>query len=146
MTRRASFYVRWLHGALELTVSGDTLEVRAANGRIVFEPRSVTVEARYAYKKEIEDRNRKNLYVGFQEPLQPLNPPRVDIVGRNYVGNFEVIYTNLDFEAYLTVITPASHLYDYAVITTQEVMIQMPAKRKLYYEEEPYERLVVYFV
>ena len=131
---------------MELRVAGDSLTVRALNARIGFEPRSIEVEAKYTYKREIEDRNRKNLYIGFAEPLKPLEAPRVDIVGRNYVGNFEVIYTNLEFEQYLTVITPASFIYDYAVLTNRELMVQMPARRKIYYEEEPFDRVVVYFV
>ena len=145
--RKASFYVRWgPAGALELTVAGDVLTVRAANAEITFEPRSVIIEAGYTYKKEITDRNRKNLYIGLREPLKPLDAPRVDIVGRNYVGNYEVIYTDLDFEKYLTIITPSGHLYDYAVITTKEIMLQMSPRRKIYYEEQPYDKLIVYLV
>ena len=144
---RGSFYVRWGGSrALRLTVSGDTLVVEAENARITLEPRSIAVEAGYRYKREIEDKSRKNLYIGFSEPLKPIEAPRVDILGRGFIGNFEVIYTDLDFEKYLTIITPASAVYDYVVLTNEELMVQMPPRRKLYYEEEPYDKIVVYIV
>ncbi|HIQ24245.1 MAG TPA: hypothetical protein EYH50_04265 [Pyrodictium delaneyi] len=146
MVRRESFYVRWDGGALELRVMREALEIRAANAGLLFEPRSVTIEAKYTHKREIEDRNRKTLFIGFAEELKPLEAPRVDIVGRNYIGNFEVVYTDLEFERYLTVITPASFLYDYFVLTSRDVMLYMQAKRKVYFEEEPYDRIIIYFV
>ncbi len=144
---RAVFYVKWGGtGALRLEVDSDTLRVTARNAVFTFEPRHVDVEARYSYKKEVQDSNRKTLYIGLREPIEPLEAPRIDVVGRNYVGNFEVIYTDLDFEKYLTIITPANFLYDYAVITTTELMFHMIARRQVYFEEEPYERLRIYFV
>ncbi|KSW11984.1 hypothetical protein CF15_04125 [Pyrodictium occultum] len=146
MAKYENFYVRWGPGALELRVMSDALELRAANARMLFEPRSILLEARYSYRKEVEDKNRKTLYIGFAEPLKPLEAPRVDIVGRTYVGYFEVIYTDLDFEKYLTVITPASFLYDYFVVTTRDLMVHLQAKRKLYYEEEPYDKISVHIV
>ncbi len=145
--RRTSYYVRWGGSrALELQVSGDVLTVRGANFEITFEPRSVIVEAKYSYKKEVEDTNRKTLIIGFAEPLEPLEAPRVDILGRNYVGNFEVIHTDLGFEKYLTVITPASHVYDYAVLTSHELLLHMKPRRKIYFEEEPYDKIIIYLV
>ncbi|BES82016.1 hypothetical protein [Pyrodictium abyssi] len=146
MVRRESFYVRWNGGALELRVMREALEIRAANAELLFEPRSVTIEAKYTYKREVEDRNRKTLFIGFAEELKPLEAPRVDIVGRNYIGNFEVVYTDLEFERYLTVITPASFLYDYFVLTSRDVMLYMQAKRKVYFEEEPYDKIIIYLM
>lgn len=146
MVRRESFYVRWNGGALELRVMREALEIGAANAELLFEPRSLTIEAKYTYKREVEDRNRKTLFIGFAEELKPLEAPRVDIVGRNYIGNFEVVYTDLEFERYLTVITPASFLYDYFVLTSRDVMLYMQAKRKVYFEEEPYDKIIIYLM
>ena len=146
LTRRtASYYVRWGSGALEIRVAPEKMVVVGGNGSIVFEPRSVEVNIRYAGKRNVEDRNRRTLLIEFQEQLHPLTgPPRVDIVGRNYVGNFEIVYTDLEFEKYLTVITPATFLYDYAVITTRDLMLYMQAKHKVYFEEEPFDNIIIY--
>ncbi len=147
MPREAVFYVKWGQTkALELRVSGDTLTIRAANMEIRMEPRSLELRGKYTYKREVEDQSRKTLYIGFGEKLQPVEAPRIDILGSAYVGNFEVRYTDLDFEKYLTVITPANYLYDYAVVTTRELMLHMSPRRKVYYEEEPYDHLIVYLV
>jgi hypothetical protein len=145
--REAVFYLRWGGAsALELRMKGDTLTVRASNASITFEPRSAVVEARYTYKREVQDVNRKTLFIGLAEPLKPIPAPRVDIVGRTYIGNFEVVYTDLDFEKYLTIITPSNYLYDYIVLTSREIMFHMIARRQVYFEEEPYEKLIIYFV
>jgi hypothetical protein len=143
--RAASYYVRWGSGALEVRVASERMEVIGGNGSIVFEPRSVEVNVPYAGKRDVEDRNRRTVFVEFREELRPVsNPPRVDIVGRNYVGNFELVYTDLEFEKYLTIITPATFLYDYAVVTTRDLMLYMQAKRKVYFEEEPFDKITVY--
>jgi len=144
---KAEFYVKWgAAKALRLRVNGDSLRIDAGNASFVLEPRTVDIGAKYTYKREVQDSNRKTLYIGFREPLQPLEAPRIDIIGRSYIGNFEVIYTDLDFEKYLTIITPAHFLYDYAVLTSSEIMFHMIARRQVYYEEEPFERIRVYFV
>ena len=143
--RKQSFYVKWGHGALELRVSSEHLELAAGNGELVFDPRSVEVRVPYTVKRDVEDRNRRTVFIEFREELKPIEqPPRVDIVGRNYVGNFEVVYTDLEFGRYLTIITPASFLYDYLVLTSRDLMLYMPAKRKVYFEEEPYDKIIVY--
>lgn len=143
----ARYYVRWGDGALELAVEQERLTIVAGNGRIVLEPRAITVEARYTVKRDVEDRNRRTVFIEFAEQLAPIaSPPRVDIVGRNYLGYFEVVYTDLDFERYLTIITPASFLYDYVVLTSRDLMAHMPSKRKVYFEEEPYDKVTVYIV
>jgi len=144
MKRQTAFYVKWGKGGLELRIDGPSLMIRARNYEIMLEPRSVLVNGRYGAKREVEHMNRKTFFIELVDGITPLDAPRVDIVGRNYVGNFEIIYTDLDFERYLTIITPAEHLYDYAVLTTQELMLHMQAKRKLFYEEEPFEKIIIY--
>ena len=144
-SRRQSFYVKWNGGAIELRVSSEHLEVVASNGLLVFEPRSVEVRMPYTLKRDVEDKNRRTVFIEFRESVKPIeHPPRIDIVGRNFVGNFEVIYTDLEFETYLTVITPATYLYEYFVLTSTDLMLYMSSKRKVYFEEEPYERIIVY--
>ncbi|MEB3844681.1 MAG: hypothetical protein LRS48_03245, partial [Desulfurococcales archaeon] len=127
-----------------LRVSNQALTIRAKNYEIVLEPRSVLLVGRYGAKREIEHMNRKTVFIELVDKVMPLETPRIDIVGRNYIGNFEVVYTDLGFEKYLTIITPAEHLYDYAVLTSDELMLYMQAKRKLFYEEEPFDKLVLY--
>lgn len=144
MRRQATFYVRWGRGGLELEPSSQVLVIRSKNYEIVLEPRSILISGRYSGKREIEHMNRKTIFIDFAEKVEPLNPPRIDVSGRNYVGNFEVIYTDLGFEQYLTIITPAEHLYDYAVLTTEELMVYMQAKRQVFYEEEPFEKIILY--
>ena len=144
MRRRATLYVRWGRGGLELEPSSHVLVIRAKNYEIMLEPRSILISGKYSGKREIEHMNRKTIFIDFAEKVEPVNPPRIDISGRNYVGNFEIIYTDLGFEHYLTIITPAEHLYDYAVLTTEELMIYMQAKRQVFYEEEPFEKIILY--
>ncbi len=144
MRHQATLYVRWEKGGLELEPSTQTLIIRAKNYEIMLEPRSILISGKYSGKREIEHMNRKTIFIDFAEKVEPLNPPRIDISARNYVGNFEVIYTDLGFEHYLTIITPAEHLYDYAVLTTEEFMVYMQAKRQVFYEEEPFEKIILY--
>ncbi len=144
MRRRATFYVRWGRGGLELEPSSQALIIRAKNYEIMLEPRSILINGQYSGKREIEHMNRKTIFIDFAEKVKPINPPRIDISGRNYVGNFEVIYTDLEFEHYLTILTPAEYLYDYVVLTTEEFMIYMQAKRQVFYEEEPFEKIILY--
>jgi len=146
-SQRGVFYLKWGPAkALRLEVGQDAMKIVAANAVIVLEPREADIRANYSYKKEVQDATRKTLFIGFREKIEPLEAPRIDIVGRSYVGNFEVIYTDLDFEKYLTIITPANFLYDYAVLTTTDIMFHMVARRQVYFEEEPYEHIHVYFV
>jgi hypothetical protein len=142
--KQTSFYVKWGNGALELIPSYNSLQIRAKNYEFAFEPRSIVIEGKYGAKREIDHLNRKTVFIEFVEEVQPLNPPRIDIVGRNYVGNFEVVYTDLEFERYLTVITPADFLYDYFVLTSTDLMLYMQSKRKIYYEEEPFDKIIIY--
>ncbi len=144
MRRQETLYVRWGKGGLELEQSNHALIIRAKNYEIVLEPRSIIVNGKYSGKREVEHMNRKTIFIDFAEKVEPFNPSRIDISGRNYVGNFEIIYTDLEFEHYLTIITPAEHLYDYAVLTTEELMIHMQAKRQVFYEEEPFEKIILY--
>ncbi len=146
MTRQLTVYAKWGQGVLELIVRGETLVVRGANAELVFEPRSILVEAEYVSKRDLADGKRKRLYIDFASEFKPLEPRRIDIVGTRMIGLFEIRVTDLDFDRFLTVITPGSFLYTYIVLSTKTLMVETSAKRKIFYEEEPFTKLVIHIM
>ena len=144
MGRQLTVYARWGSGVLEVTVRGETLIVRAANAEMVFEPRSALIAARYSSHRVLGDDRRVRVYVDLAEPLKPLEAKRIDLVGSRVLGLFEVRVTDLEFSRYLTVVTPAGFLYDYLVVSDERVLLEGSGRRRVYFEEEPFEKVIVY--
>ncbi len=144
MARELVVYARWGGGAVELRVRGESFAVRAANAELLFEPRYVVVEARYAARRSVSDERRTRVYVELAEEIKPLEPRRIDLVGSRVLGLFEVRLTDIEFRRYLTVVTPAGFLYDYFVVSDDTVMLEASARRKVFFEEEPFDKVVVY--
>ncbi len=144
MARELSVYARWPPGGLHIRVKGEYMVLEAANALLAFEPRLILVEARYAGYQEAADEKRRRLVIEFAEPIKPVKPPRIDFAGEKPLGLFEVRVVDLEFEKYLTAITPGSFLYDYFVVTSTRILVETSSKRRFYYEEEPYTKLIVH--
>ncbi len=144
MARELKVYARWGGGAVEIRVHGSVFVFRAANAEIVFEPRSVVVEAKYAGRRQVLDEKRTRVYIDLAEEVKPLEPVRIDLIGSRTLGLFEVRLTDLEFRRYMTVVTPADFLYDYFIVSDDQVMIEMSGRRKVFFEEEPFEKIIVY--
>jgi len=130
-----------------LEARGEALELITREGSIVFEPRTVKVTIPFTKRFEREMRNQRNVYVMWRQELKPFKAPRIDVVGRGIIdSSYEVIATDLGFEKYLTIIPPSASLYNYSVVTSHELLVQLPIKRKVYYEEEGSAEVTVYIV
>ena len=145
MAKRKKLYAKWGKGGLEITISPGLISVVARNAAIHFEPRSITVEADYQ-EPIVESNGRRNYaYIGFRQALEPLEAPRIDIIGR-YVGEYaEIRATSIEgLGDYLTIITPGEYLYDYAVITPEKLLFQTNAKKKIFFERTGIETIIAY--
>ena len=146
MARRKTVYVKWDSGGLEVRLSRGLITVVAANAALYFEPRSVLVEADYEEPVAISDEKRLYVYIGFRGKLEPLEAPRIDVVGR-YVDELgELRLVDLEFNRYLTILTPGDFLYDFAVITPDKLFFQTNARRKVYFEKPAAFRIVAHLV
>ncbi|MET1128059.1 MAG: hypothetical protein ABWW70_01925 [Thermoproteota archaeon] len=142
---RSEAYVRWGElGALYLVARDDALHVVAGNGRLVLEPRRIAIEMEVSGELEVEDGKTRHVYVYLRESVKPLQADRVDVTGRALLKMYEVIYTDLGFQNYLTIITSSLFQYNYAVLTDNEVYINMGARRKAYFERSPQGGVIIY--
>lgn len=137
---------RYSLGAACFRTRGEFLEIEFENAYIVLEPRTLVVEAPIASHREAVDERRKRVIVEFREEIKPLTPNRIDFVGHATLGLFEVRITDLDFDTYITIVTPGGHYYDYVVVSKRLLYVEMSAKKKTYYEEEPNKKLILYIV
>ena len=137
---------RYGSGAACFRTRGEFIEVELENAHITLEPRTLIVEAPIATHRETTDERRKRVIVEFREQIRPLTPNRIDFIGHAMLGLFEIRITDLDFDTYITIITPGSHHYDYIVVSKRLVYVEMSAKKKTYYEEEANKKLILYIV
>ncbi|AEM38755.1 hypothetical protein Pyrfu_0886 [Pyrolobus fumarii 1A] len=146
--KKPVFYVKWGPGkALEMEVSEDVMILRGDGFELDLEPRSVRLEASEFAVREYSDDKRKRVYIDVPVGIHGVQAPRVDIDGTRMVGYFEVRLTEIEnLDRYLTIITPGGFLYDYVVVTSEGVMFETSAKRKLYREEVPGEAVTIYLV
>ncbi len=128
------FYVKFKKFSLKLDVTGNALIVA---DEIVLDARTVTLpknsEVFYA-----EPSVKKRAIYAFYNDLKMIDmPPAIDMVAndRRVYRGFEIRAVDMDFEQYLTVVTPGNFLYDYAIITPHKIGIFMSAKREGYVEE-----------
>jgi len=129
-------YVRWLDGGARVVVSGDVLELVFRNARVVAEPRRLVLEGIPASPRCYSDGRRLRVALdlaGEPEPFRP--PPRIDIEYTGMVGGFQVTYTSLGFDSYITIVTPGGHLYDYVVVSRRLVFLEASGRRKAFFEE-----------
>ncbi len=128
-------YVRWFEGAAAARASDGVLELVFSNARIVLEPRRLLLEGVGARQRSRNDGRRLRVLLEASEPLKPITPPpRIDIDYTGVVGGFQVMYTSLGFENYITVVTPGTHLYDYVVVSSTLVYMEASGRRTAFYE------------
>jgi len=146
LVRELCVYARWPPGGLKVCARGETLTIEAKNMFLSFEPRLVLVDGGYSGYSEACDDRKCRLVIEFGRVLEPLEAPRIEFVGQGYIGLFELRVVDLEFEKYITVITPGGFLYDYFTVTSSRLLLESSAKRRFYYEEEPYSKLIVHIM
>ncbi len=148
--KKPVFYAKWGAGrALEIEVSEDVMIIRGDGFELDLEPRSVHLEAPEFYVREYTDEKRKRIYIDLPAGIKGIEAPRIDIdYGENrLLGLFEVRLTSISsLDNYLTIITPGGYLYDYVILTSNNMMLETNARRKTYREEMPGESLTIYLV
>ncbi len=148
--KKPTFYVKWGAGrALEVEVSQDVMVLKGEGLEIILEPRSIHLEAPEFYVAEYEDGRRKRVYIRLPQGVKGVEAPRVDIdsTTARLLGLFEVRLTEIPgLDRYLTIVTPGGYLYDYVILTSDQVMFETSAKKKLYREEMPGESITIYLV
>ena len=130
----STIYVKFKEKVFEVKLHGNALIV---NDEIVLDARSITLpkDAEVFYA---EPKLKNRVVYAFYSPLKSVEkPPYVDMLSgeRRVYGSFELRAVDADFEQYLTVITPGSFLYEYAIITPKKLAIVTSAKRDFYLED-----------
>ncbi len=130
----SSIYVKFKDYIIEIKVHGNALIVADS---IVLDARSVTLpkESQVYYA---EPKVKQRVVYAFYNELKGVErPPYVDMLAgeRRVFGSFELRAVDMDFERYLTVVTPGSFLYEYAIITPKKLALVTSAKRDFYLED-----------
>ncbi len=139
--------IKFMDGSLEYYLSGDILVVKALNNTLEFRPRAIIIDRIRDYF-EGGSAKYKYIYVDLLEPIKPLpfQPTiKTSNIGRFMIGNYELRYTNTPIGEYHTVITPGTHLYEYAILTVDRLGVKTSRKREIYFDQTDYS-LTLYFV
>ncbi len=137
----SSVYVKFKNIVFEVKVHGNALFI--ANS-IVLDARSITLpkESEIFYA---EPEVKKRVVYAFYNPLKGVErPPYVDMLAgeRRVFGGFELRAVDMDFEQYLTVITPGSFLYEYTIVTPRKLALVTSAKRDFYLEDTEKRKII----
>ncbi len=144
--KRKTLYVKWGSGGLEVELAPQLITVIAKNATLYFEPRDVIIETDYNGTNVFNDSKRTYVYVWFKKEIEPLDAPRIDVVGR-YVDELgEIRAVDLGFNKYLTIVTPGDFIYGYAVLTPIALLVQTSGRRKVFFEKAAAFRLILYIV
>lgn len=113
---------------------------------IIFIPKEVRVSG--PIEKHVEESygKKRYIYVKFSEKLLPLTGKGEYVLKRKIIENFEVRITDLDFTKYLTIIMPGTFLYNYALLSDDELIIETSTKKEVYFEKLKELMLTIYFV
>ncbi len=138
--------VTWFNGSLEVLVKESVLVLRGSNFFIEIRPRSIIV----SNVKDLrigEDTKKKYIYVYLVEPIKPLTSAFSKIVPGKLIniGDYQLRYTVTNYDHYYTIITPGYTLYDYIIISSDEIGIVTSRKREVYYEVSDH-IITLYFV
>jgi len=138
--------VPWHNGSLEVLVKESVLVLRGSNFFIEIRPRSVII----SNVKDLrigEDTKKKYIYIYLIEPIKPLTSVHSKIVpGKPFnIGDYQLRYTITNYDHYYTIITPGYTLYDYIVVSSDEIGIVTSRKREVYYEVSDH-MITLYFV
>ena len=140
--------VKWGNSCIELEHSIDILRLNSVNYRVELRPRTIIVKGSIDSSEVVETgkhRKKKYLYINFKEKIK-------GFVGRRYsqetefiLRNFEVKILDLEFERYITIITPGPFLYNYVIISQDQLVIELSGKREVYIDRE-LKMITVYIV
>lgn len=128
----------WKEGVLKLCIRDDILVLEAENNKIEFRPRTIIVEKAAQVKEGVVGK-KKYLYIVLLRELKPFNekPYSRIITGKPLIiERYEIRYTRTGIGEYYTFVTPGTHLYDYIIVSEDEIGIAMSGKREVYVEEE----------
>lgn len=129
-------YAKWPKGAVKLLVGADRAVVSGRNFRLELEPRAIYFRGPWDDVEEASFPRRKNLYITVSEALEGDSaPPRIDVANGDEVvlRSFEVRLNLLEgVDSFLTLITPGTFLYDYAILTSRKFMAEMSSRRRVY--------------
>ncbi len=138
---------RWRDGSVEIIIKGEILLLKFLNNSVEFRPRSISIEnSREHYLRS--DSKKKYIYVYFPEELKPLPfQPSLKLkdIDSFTVENYEFRYTRASIDEYYTIVTPGTHLYDYVILTSDELGIVLSGKREVYFDETS-DVLTIYLV
>ena len=135
----------WLNGSLEVLVKESVLVLRGSNFFIEIRPRSIIL----SNVKDLrigEDTKKKYIYVYLLEQIKPLSSQSRILPGKLInMGDFQLRYTVTNYDHYYTIITPGYTLYDYIIVSSDEIGIVTSRKREVYYEISDH-MITLYFV
>lgn len=134
---------QWRDGYIIVSGGEDELVVDAANSRITFSMREVSVNGLFQGVREHAEGSRgerKAVYIDLAFPLKGHGEPR-GIVFKNtvdtYVGSYGLSYTVIKgIGYYLTIYPPPGSLYDHAVVAEDLVLLYALARRQIYQMRE----------
>ena len=134
-------------GAWRVRSVGGGVEVSGGRRKLIFDARTITAPKDSEVRVAEPSVKKRTIYV-FHEDLGFIeSPPYIDLrAGQSRVyENFDLRPVDLDFEQYLTIVTPGSFLYDYVIVTKRKTGVIMSAKRDVYIEETK-NSLIIYLV
>ncbi|ABN69620.1 hypothetical protein Smar_0512 [Staphylothermus marinus F1] len=138
--------IKWGNGSLYTELHEDTLIIYSSNFSLELRPRTIIIDNYRGYRIG-EDNKRKYIYVYLKEKINPYaTPPQITPAKKPVlIGDYQIVYTTTKYDIYYTIITPGYTLYEYVIITSDEVGIALSRKRETYFEETD-NKLIVYLV
>jgi hypothetical protein len=148
---REEIEFRWLtgkvniHGISELSVIGDGWQT-------IFSQRDIKLEGIVGAEEEfdIHGSNLKHVYIQFNEQLVGLKNGHFKSIisdsARHEIGFFEVRYTVLGGKLFFLTIVPIyGALYDYAILTPNELYLRTIGRRRIFVKTEE-RNMIIYLL
>lgn len=135
--------IPWRTGYIVLNYSTDRLSISALNNMIELKPRTIVINETSGYSEGCV--RKRYVYIYFSEELKPYSCRDEVLFKENNVDFYETIYTKIDYDEYYTIILPSHFLYEYVVLTSDELAVTMSTKKSVFYEKVN-SKLVVYVV
>lgn len=140
-------YIEWVpkKGSLMATFKPYELVIAFKNIIFMLLPREVRISSNVEKFEEEKHGKKHYIYVKLSENVNPISAKGEYVQKPRIIEGFELRYTNIDFSRYLTVITPGIFLYNYMIISDNEVFIETSVNKEVYFEELK-GALTIYFV
>lgn len=135
--------IPWKSGYIVIDYTIDKLNISALNNSFELKPRTIVVSK---FDKYVEAVNRRRyIYIYFIEELKPFINSNEVVFRENDIDFYEINYTKLDYDEYYTIILPGHFIYEYIVLTSDELAVMLSIKRRVFYERVD-SKLVLYIV